>query len=227
MPYCTLSCEIWKYLLFLQKRAWKPSVSMQRISLPNALLLPWMFLQMASYTCRKTADRRRTAICSSGIDGMDWKTDLEKNFLFPAKASSYVQNSSSPVGCIFPPHLGQVCISHLWILSDPHLRQSLPTRELKLGAASPITPPTTRGTMFLQSGQDMASMCCPMKPRPSYISVSYPHSWHLNIFFFDINNLLFYQFKTQLALEYFPMEKWFVFWLRKKSASFWLPYGFS
>ena len=34
-------------------------------------LLPWMFLQMASYTCRKTADRRRTAICSSGIDGMD------------------------------------------------------------------------------------------------------------------------------------------------------------
>lgn len=69
----------------------------------------------------------------------------------------YVQNSSSPVGCILPPHLGQVCISHLWILSDPHLRQSLPTRELKLGAASPITPPTTRGTMFLQSGQDMAS----------------------------------------------------------------------
>ena len=133
----------------------------------------------------------------------------------------YVQNSSSPVGCILPPHLGQVCISHLWILSDPHLRQSLPTRELKLGAASPITPPTTRGTMFLQSGQDMASMCCPMKPRPSYISVSYPHSWHLNIFFFDINNLLFYQFKHQLALEYFPMEKWFVFWLRKKAASFW------
>ncbi len=30
-----------------------------------------VFLQMASYTCRKTADRRRTAICSSGIDGMD------------------------------------------------------------------------------------------------------------------------------------------------------------
>ena len=118
----------------------------------------------------------------------------------------YVQNSSSPVGCILPPHLGQVCISHLWILSDPHLRQSLPTRELKLGAASPITPPTTRGTMFLQSGQDMASMCCPMKPRPSYFSVSYPHSWHLNIFFCDINNLLSYQFKTQLALEYFPME---------------------
>lgn len=133
----------------------------------------------------------------------------------------YVQNSSSPVGCILPPHLGQVCISHLWILSDPHLRQSLPTRELKLGAASPITPPTTRGTMFLQSGQDMASMCCPMKPRPSYFSVSYPHSWHLNIFFFDINNLLSYQFKPQLALEYFPMEKWFVFWLRKKAASFW------
>ena len=35
------------------------------------LLLPWLFLQMASYTCRKTADKRRTAICSSGIDGMD------------------------------------------------------------------------------------------------------------------------------------------------------------
>ncbi len=32
-----------------------------------------------------------------------------------------------------------------------------------------ITPPTTRGTMFLQSGQDMDSMCCPMKTRPSYI----------------------------------------------------------
>lgn len=35
------------------------------------LLLPWLFLQMASYTCRKTADRRRTAVCCSGTDGMD------------------------------------------------------------------------------------------------------------------------------------------------------------
>ena len=38
---------------------------------PAVILLSWMFLQMASYTCRKTADQRRTAICSSGIDGMD------------------------------------------------------------------------------------------------------------------------------------------------------------
>jgi len=58
---------------------------MQRISLPNALLLPWMFLQMASYTCRKTADRRRTAICSSGIDGMDRKTGLKKHEVLAAK----------------------------------------------------------------------------------------------------------------------------------------------
>ena len=39
--------------------------------IPNDGKQTWMFLQMASYTCRKTADRRRTAICSSGIDGMD------------------------------------------------------------------------------------------------------------------------------------------------------------
>ena len=91
------------------------------------------------------------------------------------------------------------------LTSEPHLRHSLPTRELKLDAASPITPPTTRGTMFLQPGQDMASICCPMKPRPSYTSVSYPQSWHLNIFFCDINNLLSYHFNTQLALDILPI----------------------
>ena len=126
----------------------------------------------------------RTLSVPTPYDGLDWKTGLKY----------YVQNSSSPEGSILPPHLGHVCISHLWILSEPHLRQSLPTRELKLGAASPITPPTTRGTMFLQSAQDMASICCPMKPRPSYITVSYPHSWHLKIFFFDIIHLLLYLF---------------------------------
>ena len=61
----------------------------------------------------------------------------------PRILSFYVQNSCSPVGVIFPPHLGQVYKSHFLILSDPHLRQSLPTMELKLGAASPMTPPTT------------------------------------------------------------------------------------
>jgi hypothetical protein len=75
----------------------------------------------------------------------------------------------------------------------------------RMDIASPITPPTTRGTMFLQSGQDMASICCPMKPRPSYTSVSYPQSWHLNIFFCDINNLLSYHFNTQLALDTLPI----------------------
>ena len=144
------------------------------------------------YEIRQTVQTRR-----SNFQQNIKEVNIGKNF--------HVQNSSSPVGCILPPHFGQVCISHLWILSEPHLRHSLPTRELKLGAASPITPPTTRGTMFLQSGQDMASICCPMKPRPSYTSVSYPQSWHLNIFFCDINNLLSYHFNTQLALDILPI----------------------
>ena len=41
------------------------------VFIAQQLLLPWLFLQMASYTCRKTADRRRTAVCCSSTDGMD------------------------------------------------------------------------------------------------------------------------------------------------------------
>ena len=111
----------------------------------------------------------------------------------------YVQNSCSPVGIILPPHLGHVCKSHFLILSDPHLRQSLPTMELKLGAASPMTPPTTSGTILLQSGHDMFTICCPMNPRPSYTSVSYPHCWHLYIFFCDIGYTPSFYFSTHSA----------------------------
>ena len=118
----------------------------------------------------------------------------------------YVQNSCFPVGCILPPHLGQVCKSHFLILSEPHLRQSLPTMELKLGAASPMTPPTTSGTILLQSVHDMFTICCPMNPRPSYTSVSYPHFWHLYIFFCDIGYSSSFYFNTQLASEYLPIS---------------------
>ena len=44
-----------------------------------------MFLQMASYTCRKTADKRRTAICGSSTDGLDRKTGLKKILSFRLK----------------------------------------------------------------------------------------------------------------------------------------------
>ena len=77
----------------------------------------------------------------------------------------------------------RIFLSHLTLLFSTQSRFRERRFIIHLKYFLQITPPTTRGTMFLQSGQDMASMCCPMKPRPSYISVSYPHSWHLNIFF--------------------------------------------
>ena len=77
----------------------------------------------------------------------------------------------------------EIFISHLTLLFSTQSRFRERRFMIHLKYFLQITPPTTRGTKFLQSGQDMASMCCPMKPRPSYISVSYPHFWHLNIFF--------------------------------------------
>ena len=56
---------------------------------------------------------------------------------------AYVQNSVSPVGFISPPHLGQVCLSQIWILLLPHLKQSRPTSVVKEWATRPIPPPTT------------------------------------------------------------------------------------
>ena len=55
----------------------------------------------------------------------------------------YVQNSFSPVGCMSPWHLGQVCLSQTRILSLPQLRHRRPASLRKEGTISPMIPPTT------------------------------------------------------------------------------------
>ena len=56
------------------------------LGIPTLVYLPFCFFNIISplMSCivailGLTADQRRTAICSSGIDGMDWKTGLEKD----------------------------------------------------------------------------------------------------------------------------------------------------
>ena len=100
------------------------------------------------------------------------------NFLLLSKSGicfCQVQNSFSPVCCISPWHLGQVCPSHIRILSLPHCKQSLPTSLLYEGATSAIIPPTTMFWMLLQSGHDTARISWRKSPRPSYTSASEPH----------------------------------------------------
>jgi hypothetical protein len=79
----------------------------------------------------------------------------------------YVQNLMLSVGRIVFPHLGHVFLFQglIWLL--PQLRHSLPAKDVKEGAESAMTPPTTKGWMVLQSGQVIISICCPMNPLPS------------------------------------------------------------
>lgn len=101
-----------------------------------------------------------------------------RNKITAQEAPCQVQKCLSPVGVISPPHLGQLWPFQIRKFCEPQFKQSLPAVEARLGATRARMPPTTIGCKVWQSGQLIVSICCCMKPTPSYTSASYPHLLH-------------------------------------------------